>query len=148
MTPTSGDLQTAGRAPAGPVANGRFGLGLVLTVVFAAMAAVAAMAADEGPVLCPIRRCTGGFCPGCGLTRSGGRLLRGDVAGAWAQHPYTIMALAQAAALSALWRWGSADLRRRMSSAARPLLAGNVAVLALVWLIRMAGGSIPAPFLG
>ncbi len=109
-------------------------------------AVLAALSNDDGPVLCPLRRCSGGYCPGCGLTRSGGRLLRGDVAGSWQQHPYLILAIAQLAVVGALWQFGSASLRRRLGSFGRQALAANLAVMALIWVVRMANGSIPVPF--
>ncbi len=31
---------------------------------------------------------------------------------------------------------------------ARPVLAANVAAVLLIWLVRLADGAIPAPFIG
>lgn len=107
---------------------------------------LAALSNDDGPVLCPLRRCSGGYCPGCGLTRSGGRLLRGDVAGSWQQHPYLLIAIAQIAAVATLWSVGSASLRQRLATLGRPALAVNAALMAAVWVVRMTNGSIPIPF--
>ena len=128
-----------------PLADGRVRLALAAAGIFAVLSA---LSTDDGPVLCPLRRCTGGYCPACGLTRSGGRLLRGDAAGSWQQHPYLLLALAQIGVLGAAWRFGSASLRRRLMASGRPLLAVNAAVLAIIWVTRMVGGAIPVPFLG
>lgn len=38
------------------------------------------------PVLCPFRLLTGHKCPLCGLTTATGRLLNGDMGGAWRAH--------------------------------------------------------------
>ncbi|MGI9598168.1 MAG: DUF2752 domain-containing protein [Acidimicrobiales bacterium] len=127
----------------GSFSSGQVRFGAAIVGIFLVLAA---LSNDDGPVLCPLRRCSGGFCPSCGLTRSGGRLLRGDVAGSWAQHPYLLIAVAQVAAVAALWRFGSASLQGRLSSLARPALAANVGIMAAVWVVRMAGGSIPIPF--
>ena len=145
MTATTAALGATGRPPPARFGTGRRRYRLAALVVFAALAA---LATDEGPVLCPIRRCSGGYCPGCGLTRSGGRLLRGDVAGSWAHHPFVTLAAVQAAAFAGLWRFGSPGLRLRIRSAARPVLAANVVAVLLIWLARLADGAIPAPFIG
>lgn len=101
---------------------------------------------DDGIVLCPFRRCTGGHCPGCGLTRAGGALLRGDVATSWRQHPYLLLAIAQVAAIVA---WSTLRGQRATGVARRwqtPLLAVNALGLLGIWVLRMATGAIPTPF--
>ena len=110
--------------------------------------AVAGLAAssDDGVVLCPFRRCTGGYCPGCGLTRSAGALLRGGVGASWRHHPYLLLAVGQVVLLG-LWslvggRRAAGRLRRWESN----LLIGNAVVLVAIWLLRLASGSVPAPF--
>lgn len=105
-----------------------------------------ALSTEDGPILCPFRRCTGGYCPGCGLTRSGGRLLRGDLAGSWQQHPYLIFGLAQAVLVAAVWRFGSARGRELLRSKAVSLLVINAVAITAVWVFRMVDGSIPVPF--
>ncbi|MEM9131490.1 MAG: DUF2752 domain-containing protein [Actinomycetota bacterium] len=100
---------------------------------------------DDGIVLCPFRRCTGGYCPGCGLTRASGRLLRGDLVGSWQQHPYIIVGVLQAVVFTALWATGSrlwAPIRRRIT----PIVVANVTLLLAIWVARLATGSIPVPF--
>lgn len=42
---------------------------------------------------CPWRAVTGTLCPLCGATTMGSRLLRGDVAGAWANNPFVLILL-------------------------------------------------------
>lgn len=122
-------------------------------------AAVVAVAAglvavgDRGPVLCPFRRCTGGYCPGCGLTRAAGRLARGDVAGAWHHHPFLVVAAVEAVVLAgawAAWRWRRsrrpAPPGRRPNVGSGSLALANLALLVAIWVARLALGSIPVPF--
>lgn len=109
---------------------------------------------DNGPVLCPFRHVTGGYCPACGMTRALARLLRGDVVGSWHQHPFLLLALAQVALAAVAWT--VAERRRRgpapnlvLTLAARrsdSLLAANGALLVALWIVRLATHVIPAPF--
>ena len=101
---------------------------------------------DDGPVLCPFRICTGGYCPGCGFTRSTGALIRGDLVGSWHHHPYLLLALAQAAVLVALWKVAGEGVQARLRRAAQPLLVANAILVSAIWVIRMASGHIPVPF--
>lgn len=89
---------------------------------------------DDGPVVCPWRRCTGVECPGCGLTRSAARLVSGDVAGAFARHP-----LGPVLGLQALVIGSVALVRPRLLGRAAlvALLAADAAALWLVWLTRL-----------
>jgi len=114
----------------------------------AAFVALSALSTEGGPVLCPFRRCTGGYCPGCGMTRSAGRLAHGDAAASWEQHPYLLLALAQLAVIGAAWRLAPAVFRHRMASLLLPALIVNLALLVGIWVARLLDGSIPAPFLG
>lgn len=53
-----------------------------------------ALPAALGVVTCPLRSMTGIACPGCGGTRAGLALFRGDVAAALAMNPFLVLALA------------------------------------------------------
>lgn len=113
-----------------------------------ALAVVLGASGDHGPVLCPFRLCTGGYCPGCGLTRATGRLLRGDVVGSWHLHPFLLLALAQAALVAtARMALGASSLRwARLAGHRDHLLVANLALLLGLWALRLALGDIPAPF--
>lgn len=126
----------------------RFGTGRVVLMAGAVIATLFALSDEDGPVLCPFRRCTGGYCPGCGLTRSGGRLVRGDVVGSWQQHPFLVLGVVQAALVATLWRFGSGSLRARMQTLSGRFLKANLALLLGIWVIRLFDGSIPVPFAG
>lgn len=101
---------------------------------------------EEGIVLCPFRRCTGGYCPGCGTTRAAGRLLRGDIVGSWQRHPFVVLGAAQLIVLGSIRLSGSNRLRSTVRRFATPLLAANAAVVLGIWVIRLATGQIPVPF--
>jgi len=125
-----------------PTRSGRE-TGILLGGVVAAVAA-AALSGDgteSGPVLCPFRRCTGAYCPGCGGTRAVGRLLRGDLAGAWHQHPYVVLLAAQSMILGGVWL--TSPGRRVMRRFWLPMLMANVAVMVAIWMFRLAIGDIP-----
>jgi hypothetical protein len=98
------------------------------------LAVVAVGAAGDGPPLCPIRRCTGHACPGCGMTRALGALVRGDVELALRYHPLVVLVGAQ---LLALWaiavagRW-SPRITRALPV---PIAVTSVALVA-VWALR------------
>ncbi len=101
---------------------------------------------EEGPVLCPFRICTGGYCPGCGFTRSTGALIRGDVAGSWRHHPYLLLVAVQAAVLVTVWSIVADPVRAKLRNAAQPLLIANAILVATIWIVRILSGQIPAPF--
>lgn len=118
----------------------KVGLGL------AGLAALLAVGDDEGGVvLCPFRRCTGGYCPGCGITRSTGRLVRGDLVGSWQRHPFVVLAAIQVIVLGALWA-SSARLRAWLTARWTVFASVNAGVLTVIWLIRLALADIPIPF--
>jgi hypothetical protein len=112
----------------------------VLTVVVG-IAAFLALGDDEGVVMCPFRRCTGGYCPLCGTTRAAAALVRLDLPSAWARHPLVVLFAAQIAVVAGLRGMG-----RTLSEALRnQLLVANGLVAVSIWGMRMAAGHIPAP---
>lgn len=139
---TAPPLRVAALAAAGA---GAVGAGLVAS-------------AGHGPVLCPFRLMTGGYCPACGMTRAVGRLAQGDVAGSWQMHPFLLLLVAQAVVAGAAW--AVLELRRRRSGAAdasNPVPAllrrradtlqfVNGGLLLALWVIRLATHAIPVPF--
>ncbi|MCP4223750.1 MAG: DUF2752 domain-containing protein [Actinomycetia bacterium] len=101
---------------------------------------------DDGLILCPLRRCSGGYCPGCGLTRSSGQLLRGDLAGSWRHHPFILLALAQLSVLAVTYGALPETRRAQLRGMTNRMLMANGALLVAIWAARMASGSIPVPF--
>lgn len=86
------------------------------------------------PIFCPVRRFTGHLCPACGLTRSFVAMGHGDVAAAFAVHPFGPIAFAIAVAFVAIKLVELARSRLLLSAAhLRALRAAGFALLA-VWL--------------
>lgn len=112
---------------------------------FGAVAALAvgSSTVDEMPVLCLFRRCTGGYCPGCGGSRAAIALLRGDVAGSWAHHPWVLLLVLQSVALTGAILSGKAHFTQRVR---HRLLIGNLGMGLAIWALRLALGIIPIPF--
>lgn len=93
---------------------------------------------DDGVTLCPWRNCTGGACPGCGLTRGAAAFVRGDWATSWYYHPAAVFVIVQVAAIWSLAvgrRVGVVDWQpsRRLVSAF--IVVNGLALMAL-WLVR------------
>jgi hypothetical protein len=110
---------------------------------------------EHGPVLCPFRLATGGYCPACGMTRAVGLLARGDLVGSWRMHPFLLLIVGQVAMAGVAW--AVLELRRRRSGAPNPVLMllrrradtgqlVNGGLLVALWAIRLATHAIPAPF--
>lgn len=119
----------------------------LIALAVGAVLVIDAGGTDDGPGLCVYRRCTGGYCPGCGLTRSARHLVRGEVGAAWRDHPWMVLIALQAAVAAAVaglaWRIGRVIAWQRVALVA----AGFNVVLALgIWVARLADGSIPSPF--
>lgn len=113
----------------------------------AAVLLVDAGGTDDGPGICVFRRCTGGYCPGCGLTRSARHLSRGELSAAWHDHPWMVLVAAQMLVATVIY-WFARDLRRRLATHRVALwVAGvNVALILGIWVYRLSVGSIPTFF--
>lgn len=98
---------------------------------------------DDGPTLCPIRLCTGVACPGCGLTRATSRLLHGDLSGALGYHPLVLLAVVEIAAAVVLWRLVQLGRVTLNVTLLNVVLIANGVLLAGVWVVRAASGSLP-----
>ena len=141
MTATIPPAPTTPTAPAGVRRRIRqFAVGATVLLT------LASLSSDDGLVLCPFRRCTGGYCPGCGMTRSAGELARGDVAGSWVRHPFLLIALAQVAVAAVAWAARPSAFRALVRRHSALILLVNTAVLTGIWIVPLIDGSIPAPF--
>ncbi|GJM39181.1 MAG: hypothetical protein DHS20C19_25480 [Acidimicrobiales bacterium] len=129
---------TATRLPLAAYATPR------LAVVGAlAATAVATAGAEDGVVLCPFRRCTGAYCPGCGATRATNRLVRGDLGDAWAHHPAVVLMAAQLAVVGAILLARRRDPRTLPRWFVVGWVSVNAAAMFVVWAIRLGSGAIP-----
>lgn len=119
----------------------------VIGLAVAAVLLIEAGGTDDGPGLCVFRRCTGGYCPGCGLTRAAKHLTRGQFSAAWHDHPWVVLVAAQAVVagvvLGVLHRIGRRIDTRRLVPIAGSL---NVALMFGIWITRLVDGSIPRFF--
>ena len=142
------DPSGEGRSSAGNVLRSAAVSPAGIAVLFVGgVLAVDAGGTDDGPGLCAFRHVTGGYCPGCGLTRGARHLVHGELAAAWADHPWIVLAVAQAAVILvvagvARHRTRAIDWSRWISI----LAVVNFAALVSIWAIRLADGSIPRFF--
>lgn len=99
---------------------------------------------DDGPTICPFALCTGTACPGCGLTRAGSSLIRGDFSGAMAYHPLVPLI---GALLGGAWVWYVLQRRGRIQPMNPKILNGILIVtlvaLVAVWVVRLTAGTLP-----
>ncbi|MEP1122911.1 MAG: DUF2752 domain-containing protein [Ilumatobacter sp.] len=109
--------------------------------------AVDAGGTDDGAGLCIFRRCTGGYCPGCGVTRSARHLTRGQFAASWQDHPIIPLIAVQAAVAAGLFAVVR-PLRSRLAPPTTIVVAAavNGTLLVVIWAVRLANGSIPRFF--
>ena len=119
---------------------------LFLAAPFLAVGLLAVFSpSDDGPTICPFALCTGSACPGCGMTRAASSLIRGDIGAAMVFHPLVILIALQA---TGAWIWYV--LRRKnvvgpMSQRTLTIILATTGVaLVLVWIVRLASGSLPA----
>ena len=100
-----------------------------------------------GPDLCLFHRVTGVACPACGLTRAAAALAHGELRASLHWHPLVLLLAAEAAFF---WlAWGVALRGRSRNLPALRRLAPRVAIgtgslLLLVWIVRLASGTLPA----
>lgn len=121
---------------------------LVVGTALAAATLITTVAVDDGPVLCPFRRCTGGYCPGCGGSRAARALVTGDLSAAWQLHPWVVLIAAQASVLflvTALVQSGF-TVQLQLRKLVTPVLAVNGVFGLGLWISRLAMGQIPIPF--
>ncbi len=97
--------------------------------------------------LCPMVVVTGLPCPGCGLTRAGILLLRGDFAGAFRLHPFIYLI----AGYAGVFGWNRYVRKRRMGRGLKVLLSLILVLMMLfyVWrMIRYFPGEPPMSYYG
>ena len=96
-----------------------------------------------GPPSCPWALLTGQACPGCGLTRAVGALLRGRVHEALDWHPLAPLLVAQVAIACVAYVVLGPSVRSRAPSALLPaVLVANAALLLGAWVVRGLTGDL------
>jgi hypothetical protein len=117
---------------------------ILVTPILGALGLALFARGEDGPTVCPFALCTGMACPGCGLTRAAGSLLRGNLGGALDYHPLMPLFAVQIAI-----GWGWYILVR--TGRARPpkprtvtaTLSVTLLALVAVWLVRLSTGTLP-----
>lgn len=95
------------------------------------------LSGDDGFVTCPFRRCTGGYCPGCGASRGFGALARFDIRRAFEQYPAFPFLITL---LLVMIRPQLLPDRFR-----QPVIVVSGLAISAIWVIRLALGDIPRP---
>lgn len=105
---------------------------------------VAVVDVEGAPVVCPFRLSLELPCPGCGLTRAGAALVRGELVRSLTFHPFALLLAAEALVA---WVVAAVAVERGRSLAPPARLEnwalGHAAVLIALWLGRLAGGTLP-----
>ncbi len=119
----------------------------IALLAVAAVLAVDAGGTDDGVGVCLFRRCTGGYCPGCGMTRSARHLTRAEVGAAWQDHPIIVLLALQGVVVAALFATARV-LRPRLRSPRTIAVVAivNGVLLVAIWVVRLVDGSIPRFF--
>lgn len=119
----------------------------IALLAIAAVLVVDAGGTDDGAGVCVFRRCTGGYCPGCGMTRSARHLSRGEVGAAWRDHPIIVLLAVQAVIAAAIYA-AVRTLRPRLRSLRTLAVVASVngVLLLAIWVVRLVDGSIPRFF--
>lgn len=137
--PPAATLSPLVAAP-GAIARARW---LAVPAVGALALALWDPARNGGPPLCPYSLLTGHSCPGCGLTRGIGALLRGRVDDAVTLHPLAPVVVALVITGVAVWVRGGDRLRRFVQSPGGYATAGLLVVAFLAtWVVRVSTGQI------
>lgn len=124
-------MTTLTSSPTPPAPFGTAVRATALRAAFAASAVLAlgAVRLHRPPTLCPLRAVTGIPCPVCGTTTAGVRLGRGDLLGALAANPVTLVAAALLILAPLLAG------RVRLPHRTAPWLLTGAAAFAWVWQI-------------
>jgi Protein of unknown function (DUF2752) len=136
---------TLAASPSTPTA--RLGRPLALLAGAALLAPTLLRPDGHGPVLCPLRRITGVWCPGCGMTRAFGWLAHGDLHQSLRYHPLAPLLVVQGVLLGAFWLYRRRTRHDRPATSVlsapimRTVLVANALLVLAVWVIRLKSGS-------
>ncbi|MEN8112782.1 MAG: DUF2752 domain-containing protein [Actinomycetota bacterium] len=119
--------------------------GTLYAIPFVAAVVLATIEPTDGsPTICGFATCTGIACPGCGMARATGHLLRGNVTEALRYHPLVFLVLAELLAAWGIWvahRAGWIQWRHRRW--VDIVIGVTAALLIMVWIVRLATGTTP-----
>ena len=123
----------------------RVGQGSLIAIpLLAAIVLATVNPSDSSPTICGFANCTGVACPGCGMTRAAGQLVRGNVAEALRYHPLILLVVVE---LLDAWTIGMAHraglIRWRHRRWVDVVIGATAALLLVVWIVRLVTGSTP-----
>ena len=123
----------------------RLGRGSLFAIPFVAAFALATInPSDSSPTICGFANCTGIACPGCGMTRAAGHLVRGNVVEALRYHPLILLVVAELLGAWTIWMAHRAGwIRWRHRRWVDIVIGGTAALLLAVWIVRLAIGATP-----
>jgi hypothetical protein len=123
----------------------RIGSGSLLAIPFvAAFALAAANPSDANPTICGFANCTGVACPGCGMTRAAGQLLRGNLVEALRYHPLILLIVAEVFGAWTIWMAHRAGwIKWRHRRWVDVVVGGTAVLLFVVWAVRLVTGTTP-----
>jgi len=123
----------------------RLGQGSLVAIPFVATIVLATInPSDSSPTICGFARCTGVACPGCGMTRAAGQLVRGNVVEALHYHPLILLIAAEMLGAWTIWMAHRAGwIRWRHRRWVDVAIGATAALLLVVWIVRLATGSTP-----
>jgi len=119
--------------------------GSLLAIPFVAAIALAATdPSDTSPTICGFANCTGVACPGCGMTRAAGQLVRGNVVEALRYHPLILLVVAELLGAWTIWTAHRAGwIRWRHRRWVDVVIGATAALLLVVWIVRLVTGATP-----
>lgn len=117
---------------------------LIAVPLVAAIALAAINPSDSSPTICGFANCTGIACPGCGMTRAAGHLVRGNVVEALRYHPLILLVVAELLGAWTIWMAHRAGwIRWHHRRWVDIVIGGTAALLLVVWIVRLAIGATP-----
>ncbi len=136
-------LSSSPPAPSASTAASRARTWLGVPAAMAVGVALWDPARSGGPPLCPYQFVTGHTCPGCGLTRAIGALLRGRWSEAVSLHPLAPVVVALVAAGCIAHVVAGDRVRRLVQSPVGYTAAGLLSVVFVAtWVLRVTSGQI------
>ncbi|MEA2023563.1 MAG: DUF2752 domain-containing protein [Actinomycetota bacterium] len=117
----------------------------LLAIPFVAAITLATIAPSDGsPTICGFATCTGIACPGCGMTRAAGHLIRGNLTEALRYHPLILLVVAELLGVWTIWVAHQAGwIRWRHRRWVDVVIGGTAALLVIVWIARLIAGTTP-----
>lgn len=121
------------------------GLGSQFAIPLVAAIALATInPSDSTPTICVFANCTGVACPGCGMTRAAGHLVRGNVMEALRSHPLILLVAAELLGAWTIWLAHRAGwIKWRHRPWVNVVIGGTAALLVVVWIVRLVTGTTP-----